>query len=70
MATTLIRRSVVKAVTYRIMIMRLDFATIFLLTDAVKAALGFMIISNIYTTAAYLIHERMWTKINWGVVEA
>jgi len=63
------RRSIVKAVTYRIIIMCLDFGTIYLLSGAVRVALGFMIASNLYTTVAYFIHERVWARITWGIKE-
>jgi uncharacterized membrane protein len=39
-------RSVVKAITYRVLIMCLDFITIYLFTGALHIALGFMIVSN------------------------
>ena len=61
------KRSLVKAITYRAVIIALDFSVIYLLTGRVDVALGFMIISNIYTTAAYFIHERIWNKITWGI---
>ena len=61
------KRSLVKAVTYRVVIIVLDFSVIYLLTGRVDVALGFMVISNIYTTAAYFIHERIWNKIQWGI---
>ena len=61
------RRSVVKALTYRLVIMCLDFGTIYLLTGTIRVALGFMIASNIYTTIAYFIHERLWAGISWGI---
>jgi adenylylsulfate kinase len=61
------KRSLVKAITYRAVIIVLDFLVIYLLTGRVDVALGFMIISNIYTTAAYFIHERVWNKITWGI---
>ncbi len=61
------RRSIVKALTYRLLIMVLDFATIFLLTGAVRIAVGFAIASNIYTTVAYFAHERIWARIGWGI---
>lgn len=64
---TLFRRSLVKAVTYRILIMCLDFVTIYLLTGRTAVALGFMVASNVYTTIAYLIHERIWARSKWGV---
>lgn len=62
-----LRRSVVKAVTYRVLIMCLDFITIYLFTGALHIALGFMIVSNLYTTIGYLAHERMWARIQWGI---
>ena len=61
------KRSVVKALTYRAVIIVLDFSVIYLLTRQVDVALGFMVISNIYTTVAYFLHERIWSKIRWGI---
>ncbi|VVB75473.1 Uncharacterised protein [Candidatus Tiddalikarchaeum anstoanum] len=59
-------RSVLKAVTYRIIIIILDFSVVYLLTGRTDVAFGFMIISNIYTTIAYYVHERVWNNITWG----
>ena len=56
-----------KAITYRIVIIVLDFSVIYLLTGRTDVAIGFMVISNIYTTAAYFVHERIWNKIKWGI---
>lgn len=63
------RRSVTKALTYRSLVMCLDFATLYLLTGTIHTAVGFMIISNIYTSVGYLAHERLWARIKWGIVE-
>ncbi len=63
----LMRRSVVKAVTYRLLIMSLDFVAIYLFTGAARIALGFMIASNVYTSIAYVIHERLWSRVKWGI---
>jgi uncharacterized membrane protein len=59
-------RSLAKAISYRILIIILDFTVIYLLTRRFDIAFGFMIISNVYTTIAYFIHERIWNKIKWG----
>jgi len=59
-------RSLTKAVTYRAVILVLDFTAVYLLTGRLKIALGFMLISNIYTSIAYYIHERIWNRTNWG----
>ena len=61
------RRSIAKAITYRIVIMTLDFSTIYLFTGAMRVALGFMIASNVYTTLGYILHERVWARITWGI---
>jgi uncharacterized membrane protein len=67
--TVLARRSVVKAVTYRVVIMCLDFSTIYLFTGALRVAFGFMIASNVYTTIAYFAHERLWSRVKWGITQ-
>ena len=61
-----LKRSIVKTITYRIVILVLDFVSIYLFTGQIKVALGFMVVSNIYTTLAYFFHERIWGKIKWG----
>lgn len=65
----LLRRSIVKATTYRVLIMCLDFSTIYILTGTPRVAIGFMIVSNIYTTVAYFGHERLWARVTWGIDE-
>ena len=56
-----------KAATYRVVIIILDFTVIYLLTRRVDVAIGFMVISNVYTTVAYFVHERIWNRIKWGI---
>jgi adenylylsulfate kinase len=51
------KRSIVKAMTYRVFIVCLEFLVIYLLTGKVDVALGFMVVSNIYMTAGYFVHE-------------
>jgi uncharacterized membrane protein len=64
--TTTGKRSLVKALTYRIFIVCLDFIVVYVLTKKTDVALGFMIISNIYTSVGYFLHERIWARIRWG----
>jgi adenylylsulfate kinase len=66
--TETLRRSVLKTVSYRVFILILDFISIYLFTGQIKVALGFMIVSNIYTTIGYFFHERFWDKIKWGKI--
>ncbi|MCX6122804.1 MAG: DUF2061 domain-containing protein [Ignavibacteriales bacterium] len=63
-----LRRSIVKAISYRVIILILVFTAIYLFTGKIKIALGFMIVSNIYTTLGYFFHERIWDKIKWGII--
>ena len=59
-------RSVVKAVSYRIIVVVADFAAVYLFTSRVEIALGFVLVSNIYTSVLYLLHERFWERVAWG----
>jgi adenylylsulfate kinase len=61
-------RSVVKTVTYRVVVLTLDFSVIYLFTKSVDVAVSFTILSNVYTTLAYFFHERIWDNIKWGKV--
>ena len=56
------RRSVVKAITYRVLIMCLDFVTIYLFTGTTHVAIAFMIVSNVYTSIGY------WRTSGYGLV--
>jgi uncharacterized membrane protein len=67
-ATETLPRSIVKTVTYRVIILILDFASIYIFTGQVKIALGFMIVSNINSTLGFFFHERIWDKIKWGKI--
>jgi len=61
------KRSLVKAITYRAIIVCLDFLVIYLLTGKLSTATTFMIVSNLYTSVGYFLHERVWAGIQWGV---
>jgi len=61
------KRSLVKALTYRVVIVCLDFLVVYVLTRKADVAVGFMIISNIYTSVGYFVHERVWARIKWGM---
>lgn len=67
-ATEILQRSLLKTVSYRVVIIILDFAFIYLFTRKINIAISFMIVSNIYTSIGYLIHERIWDKIKWGKI--
>ena len=64
--TETLKRSLVKTISYRLVILILDFTSIYLFTGQIKVALGFMVVSNVYTTLAYFFHERIWDNVKWG----
>ena len=70
MQAELMRRSVVKAATYRLFIMVLDFATNYFLTGEPGVSLGFVLASNVHVTLAYVGPERVWAHVKWGVRES
>lgn len=60
------KRSLVKSIGYRFIIVTLDFITVYIFTGKVNIAVGFMLVSNAYTTLIYFLHERIWARIKWG----
>ena len=59
-------RSVVKAISYRVIVVIADFIAVYFFTQRVEIALGFVVVSNVYTTALYFLHERFWDRVPWG----
>jgi uncharacterized membrane protein len=55
--TELHKRTVVRAITYRI---------IALLITALWTGLASAVLIHIVLTAVHYVHERVWLKINWG----
>ena len=64
------KRSLLKAFSYRIIIIIADFMALYLFTGKTDIALEFVLISNIYTTFFYFVHERLWDRIGWGKFRA
>ena len=65
-----VARSLAKSLTYRLVIMTLDFSALWVMTRTLKVAITFMVVSNLYTTGAYFLHERIWSRIPWGLTTA
>lgn len=60
------KRSLVKAVTFRLVILVADGIIIFAITHRYDIAIGVILFSNISSTILYFIHERIWNGIHWG----
>lgn len=63
-----LRRSIVKAITFRCFIIVADGIIIFILTHRYDLTLGMIVFSNLSSTVLYFIHERIWNRIHWGKV--
>ncbi len=61
-----VRRSLVKSVTFRVLVIVSDSIIIYAITRRVDMTVGVIIFSNILSTILYFIHERAWAKIHWG----
>ena len=61
-----VSRSITKAITFRILIIILDFSIIYWFTRRIDLTLSVIILSNFSSTIAYFVHERIWNKIHWG----
>ncbi len=60
------KRSFVKAITYRLVILISDGIIIFAITHEYSTTLWVILISNIASTILYFTHERAWNTIAWG----
>jgi adenylylsulfate kinase len=62
------RRSLVKAITFRALIITSDFLVMFLITRRVDMTVGLVIGTNLASSLLYYFHERIWSRIRWGRV--
>ncbi|MEK6822833.1 MAG: DUF2061 domain-containing protein [Nanoarchaeota archaeon] len=60
------KRSFVKALTYRVIIIVIDVVVVYALTRRLDIALWFTVVRNTFTIVAYYAHERAWNRIAWG----
>lgn len=65
-----IKRSITKAITFRLLILCTDGIIILAITHRFDVALGVIFFSNIASTVVYLLHERLWNSILWGKAKA
>lgn len=60
------KRSLAKAISFRLLVLTIDFSVIILITKRYDLALGVVLISSLFHTILYFIHERIWNNIYWG----
>jgi uncharacterized membrane protein len=59
-------RSLLKAISYRIISITADSIAAYFFTKDVLLSAGIVIFINSYSTILYYIHERIWANIHWG----
>lgn len=59
-------RSIVKSITYRLVIIFSDFTIAAFVTGSSSSAFHIILFTNISSTILYYIHERIWNKITWA----
>ncbi len=62
-------RSIVKAVSYRLVIIISIFITTLLTTGKLASAVQVTGITAITGTIIYYVHERIWSRIKWGRIK-
>lgn len=60
------KRSLVKTLTYRLLIVILVFITSYLVTRKVSFALAITGWNAVLATILYYLHERFWSRVRWG----
>lgn len=60
------RRSFVKALTFRVTIIVADTIITYAISHRADITIGFVVLTNVASTAIYYLHERLWAHIRWG----
>jgi adenylylsulfate kinase len=63
------RRSLVKALSYRALGTCYTMLVVFVLTGEEKLSIAIGILDSIGKIIGYFLHERVWSKIKFGIVE-
>jgi uncharacterized membrane protein len=63
-------RSLVKTITYRVLIIISNGIVVYAATHEWRLTLNVMGISSVVSTIIYFLHERAWNSIHWGKIPA
>ena len=61
------QRSIVKALSWRLIAVTITSSIVYLITGETKAAVQVGLIDTVLKLAAYFGHERLWLRVRWGV---
>jgi uncharacterized membrane protein len=59
-------RSLIKSITYRLLILMSDFSLTLFITGSSETALNIILITNFASTLFYFIHEILWSEVHLG----
>jgi uncharacterized membrane protein len=62
-------RSIIKAVSYRLLGSGVTFAVVFVITRKFDLAAGVGVMDTILKIGAFYFHERLWHRINFGKIK-
>ncbi len=60
------KRSIIKSVTFRILVVVADLVVIYALTRKFVDTIAITVATNVASTIFYFLHERVWNAIHWG----
>ena len=60
------RRSLAKALTYRLLVIIADTIVVFFITHRYDVTIAVVVLTNIASTVLYFFHERLWSRVGWG----
>lgn len=58
------KRSLIKAVTFRIAVVVVNTFVVFIITKRVNITIGVIFFSNVTSTILYFFHERIWNNVD------
>lgn len=61
-----VRRSLVKSITFRVVVVVSDMIIFLLVTHRVDVSVGLTVFTNLASTLLYYVHERAWNNVRWG----
>ena len=59
-------RSLVKALTFRVVVITSDLIIVYAITHRYDTTLGVVLFSNLSSSILYYTHERAWNGVHWG----
>lgn len=68
MNRTTLSRSLVKAITFRTIMVFIGSAIAYVFTRDINISIGIFLVHSVIATLVYVIHERIWDRVGWGIL--